>query len=83
LIEMGLCSCEGCGGHLEGGICIACGCGHHIDENRFHGRLASWIPNHVPGRCSDADARRAEETRERDRQARRRDSAEGLGDPRR
>jgi len=83
LIEMGLCPCEGCGGHLEGGICISCGCGHHIDDSRFYGRIAPWIPNHVPGRCSDADARRAEEARERERQARRRDSAEALGDPRR
>jgi len=83
MAEMGLCSCEGCGGHVEGGICISCGCGHHIDDSRFNGRVVSWIPNHVPGRCSDANVRRAKEARERKRQARRRDSAESLGDPRR
>jgi len=54
-----------------------------IDEGRFHDRIASWIPNHVAGLCSDADSGRADEAGERERQARQRDSAEAMGDPRR
>ena|SRR5215467_15936010 len=32
VIEAGLCSCDGCGGHLVDGWCISCGCGHEISE---------------------------------------------------
>jgi hypothetical protein len=27
LFEMGLCCCDGCGGHLVDEMCISCGCG--------------------------------------------------------
>ncbi len=26
LFEMGLCFCDGCGGHMVHGTCISCGC---------------------------------------------------------
>lgn len=41
LFEMGICSCDGCGGHLVDGECISCGCGHgiqgptHLDDRRY------------------------------------------------
>ena len=85
LFEMGPCSCDGCGGHLMGGTCISCGCSHGIQESsRFHRqRYPAWTPVAETGRCSHADAVRAEEKRERDRQARLRWMAEELGDPQR
>lgn len=85
LFEIGLCSCDGCGGHLVDGTCSSCACGHGIHEpSRFHRqRYATWIPVVEAGRCSHADAVRAEEERERERQARKRRTAEELGDPRR
>jgi hypothetical protein len=83
LFEMGLCSCDGCGGHLVDATCISCGCGHGIHEpSRFHRqRFARWRPVPEPGRCARADAVRAEEKRELERQARWRWMAEELGDP--
>jgi hypothetical protein len=85
LFEMGICSCDGCGGHLVDGTCISCGCRHGIHEpSRFHGQqFAAWGPVMETGRCAHADAVRAEEKRERERQARKRWTAEELGDPRR
>jgi hypothetical protein len=87
LVEAGLCSCDGCGGHLEDGVCLSYGCGHEIREpTRFYRRRGvAWFPVHVhrPGRCAHADAVRAQDELERQRQARTRSSAEELGDPRR
>jgi hypothetical protein len=86
LFEMGLCSCDGCGGHLVGeGTCSSCGCRHGIHQpSRFHRQqFPAWVPVTRSGRCSHADAVRADEKRERDRQARKRWAAEDLGDPRR
>jgi hypothetical protein len=42
-----------------------------------------WGPVIEPGRCAHADVVRAEEKRERERQARKRWAAEELGDPQR
>jgi hypothetical protein len=85
LFEMGLCSCDGCGGHPVDAVCISCGCRHGIDEqSRFHRqRFAAWVPVIEAGRCSHADAVRGEEERERERRARKRWTAEELGDPQR
>jgi len=85
LTEIGICSCDGCGGHLADGTCISCGCLHGIHEpSHIHRqRFAAWIPIAESGRCSHADAVRAEEARGRERQARKRWVAEELGDPRR
>jgi hypothetical protein len=85
LFEMGLCSCDGCGGHLVDETCISCDCHHGIHEpSGFHRRrFAAWGTVTGPGRCSHADAVRAEERRERERQARKRWKAEQLGGPRR
>jgi hypothetical protein len=71
LFEMGLCSCDGCGGHLFDGTCISCGCRHGIHEpSRLHRqRVAAWVPVTEPGQCAHADAVRTEERRERDHQA--------------
>jgi hypothetical protein len=65
LTEMGHCSCDGCGGHLEDGTCISCGCRQGIHEpSRFHRqRFAAWGPMPEAGRCSHADAVRTEEER--------------------
>ena len=84
LFEMGICSCDGCGGHLVDGTCISCGCRHGIHEpSRFHRqRFAASGPVTEPGRYSHGDAVRAEERSEQDRQARKRWTAEELGDPR-
>jgi hypothetical protein len=85
LFEMGICSCDGCGGHLVDGTCISCGCRHGIREPwRLHRqRFTAWVPVPEAGRCSHADAVRAAEHRERERQARKRSAAEEMGDPRR
>jgi hypothetical protein len=85
LFEMGICSCDGCGGHVVDGTCLSCGCGHGIHEpSRFNRqRYAAWTRVAEPGRCSHADRVRAEEERERQRQARKRRAAEELGDPQR
>jgi hypothetical protein len=85
LFELGLRSCHGCGGHLVDATCISCGCRHGIHEpSRLHRqRFAAWRPVPEAGRCAHADAVRAEERRERERQARKRWAAEELGDPRR
>ncbi len=84
LIELGMCSCEGCGGHLVDDVCRSCGCNHHVQEaTRFTKRGPAWIPNYVEARCADADRDRAEQQREYERQARRRWQAEELGDPQR
>ena len=54
------------------------------ERSRFHRhRFAAWTPVAETGRCSHADAVRAEEEQERERQARKRWTAEELGDPRR
>ncbi len=84
LIEMGLCSCYDCGGHLVDGACLSCGCRHFIQEaTRFHQRGPACIPVYEQGRCAEADRYRAEQQRQYERQARRRWQAEELGDPRR
>lgn len=84
LVERGICSCEGCGGHLEDGICQSCGCGHRVSEaNAFHARLATWTVLTVTGRCADVERHFERERREHDRQARLRHRAEELGDPQR
>jgi hypothetical protein len=85
LFEMGLCSCDGCGGHLVDGTCISCGCRHGLCEpSRLHlQRFAMCGPVTESGRCANADAVRAEEGRELERQVRWRWAAEELGDPRR
>jgi hypothetical protein len=85
--ELGLCSWDECGGHLVDGTCISCGYRHGIRElSRFHGqRLAAggvvWGPVREAGRCAHADAVRAGERRELERQAWWRWTAEELGDP--
>jgi hypothetical protein len=72
------------GGHLVDGTCISCGCSHGIPEpSRFHRQRSAWTPVAETGRCSHADAVRAEERRENERQARLRWTAEELGDPQR
>jgi hypothetical protein len=65
--------------------CISCGCGHGIHKpSRFHRqRFAIWGQVPETGRCSHADRVRAEEQRECERQVRKRQPAEELGDPRR
>ncbi len=70
LFEMGLCFCDGCGGHLVDGTCISCGCHHSIQEplSSHRQRFAAWGPVTEPGRCSHADAVRAEERREQEAQ---------------
>ena len=85
LVEAAICSCDGCGGHLVDGVCESCGCRHSILEpsgfNRQ--RYAAWSPVHKRGRCTHADTVRDQEERERERQARKRLTAEELGDPQR
>jgi hypothetical protein len=84
LTENGICSCDGCGGHLEEGRCISCGCWHFVqDASTFNRRGAGRVPVYESGRCVDADRGRAESQREHERQERRREAAEELGDPRR
>src|SRR5207244_1523200 len=65
LIEMGICSCDGCGGHLDDGKCTACGCQHVLQGPTQHDRnvYPAWIPYYYAGRCRDADASRAEKRR--------------------
>ncbi len=84
LIEAGLCSCDGCGGHLVDGVCVSCGCRHHVSEaTRFQSRGAAWIPVYENGRCAHADQVRAEARLQYERQVRRRRLAESHGDPQR
>src|SRR5215472_8970924 len=85
LIEMGICCCDDCGGHLVDRVCLACGCRHWIQEptGLHRSRYAVGVACYEPGRCAHADARRTQEQRERERQARTRRNAEELGDPRR
>jgi len=85
LLEAGLCCCDGCGGHMVDGRCISCGCGHEISEpTRFHRhRGVVSYPVYEQGRCAHADAVRAQEAREYERQRRKRRAAEELGDPQR
>jgi hypothetical protein len=85
LVDAGHCSCDGCGGHLVDGRCLSCGCGHKISEpSRFDRRRGvAWFPVYPAGRCAHADAVRAQDEQQHERQARRRRTAEELGDPRR
>jgi hypothetical protein len=67
LSEMGLCSCEGCGGHLVDEFCISCGCRHWIREpkSKMSEREACWTPNYVDqARCGDAVRSATEAARE-------------------
>jgi hypothetical protein len=86
LFEMGLCSCDGCGGHLVDGTCISCGCRRGIHEpSRLHSQRCAgqpWVPISEAGRCSHADAVCAEERRKQESQPQWRWTAEALGDPR-
>lgn len=75
LIEMGVCSCDECGGHLIDRRCLSCGCVHGIQEPTQHlrERYATWgLGEH----CQVADAYRAAVAAEQARveaQQRRRD----------
>lgn len=71
LIELGHCTCDGCGGHLDGQVCISCGCTHWISEPTRHTRAtyASWIPN--TERCAVARADLAATRRQQEQDWRR------------
>jgi hypothetical protein len=73
-IDVAICSCHGCGGHLVAGTCIPRGCRRGIPEaSRFHRRrFAGWGAGPDSGQCSHADAVHVGEEREveRGRQAR-------------
>jgi hypothetical protein len=60
LIDMEICSCDGCGGHLVDGTCTSCGCMHHVTEptNHQRQRQPAWIPAWQPDgpRCAHAEA---------------------------
>lgn len=95
LVERGRCPCEGCSGTLSDpaesqdawGLCQLCGCAHKILVDRWHApgrlpnRFAGWIPDY--DRCRVASLKMAEDKRDQQRQDRRRQLAEELGDPRR
>jgi hypothetical protein len=65
LIDMGICSCDGCGGHLVDETCTSCGCMHHVTEPTNHQRQPAWIPAWQPDRprCAHAEAVAAEHAR--------------------